>query len=98
VNDQTFQTVAETIAEECAVPREKITPDSHIVDDLGLDSISFLDLCYALDVKFEIKIPFEQWVNDINAGKINSKDHFIVRNLVEEISKLLAQRESVPLT
>jgi acyl carrier protein len=94
VTSQTFNILADAIAEECAVPREKITPDSHVVDDLGLDSIALLDLCYALDVKFDIRIPFEEWVNDINAGRINSKDHFIVGNLVNEINKLIAQRDA----
>jgi acyl carrier protein len=97
VDNHTFEIVADTIVEECAVPREKISLDSHIVDDLGLDSIAFLDLCYGLDVKFDIKIPFEEWVNDINSGKINSKDHFIVRNLVNEINKLVAQRDTARL-
>ena len=92
MNNQTFDIVADTIAGECAVPREKITPESHVVDDLGLDSMAFLDLCYGIDMKFDIKIPFEEWVNEINAGKIDAKEHFIVRNLVDEIDKLIAQR------
>lgn len=92
--DSTFDIVADTIAEECAVPREKITPDSHVVDDLGLDSIAFLDLCYALDSKLKIKIPFEEWVNAINSGKIDSKEHFILKNLVAEISKLVDERDA----
>lgn len=92
--DNTFDIVADTIAEECAVPRDKITPDSHVVNDLGLDSIAFLDLCYALDSKLNIKIPFEEWVNAVNSGQIDSKEHFILRNLVAEISKLVAERES----
>lgn len=80
MTSNTFEIVADTIAEECAVPREKITPDAHVIDDLGLDSIAFLDLCFALDMKLNIKIPFDQWVNDINSGKINAKDQFILRN------------------
>ena len=90
----TFEIVADTIAEECAVPRDKITPASHIIDDLGLDSIAVLDLCYSLDVKLNIKIPFEEWVNAINSGKVNSKEIFILQNLVTEISNLIAKRES----
>ena len=85
----TFAILADTISEECGVPREKITLDSHVVDDLGIDSIGFLDLCYALDTKLDIKIPFEQWVNDINSGKINSTEHFVMRNLVDEIDKVI---------
>lgn len=90
----TFQIVADTIAEECGVPRDKITPDSHVIDDLNLDSIAFLDLCYALDVKLDIKLPFESWVNDINTGKVNSKDLFTLRNLVTELDKIIAQSNS----
>ena len=89
MND-TFEVVADTIAEECEVARDRITPDSHVVEDLGLDSLAFLDLCYALDTKLHIKLPFEQWVNDINAGKIDAKAHFVLRNLVSEIDKVIA--------
>src|SRR5450755_1782657 len=92
----TFTVLADTISEECGVPRDKITLDSHVVDDLGIDSIGFLDLCYALDTKLDIKIPFEQWVNDINSGKIKSDKHFIMRNLAIEIDKIIAAGKSNP--
>jgi acyl carrier protein len=91
---QTFEVVADTISEECAVARERITPDSHVVNDLGLDSIAFLDLCYALDTKLNVKIPFEQWVADVNAGKIDSKELFLMRNLVAEIDKIVLEQAS----
>ncbi len=90
----TFEIVADAIAEECGVPREKITSDSHLVDDLGLDSIAFLDVCYALDMKLKIKIPFSEWVNAINAGKIDAKEYFIMRNLVSELDRLIAERDA----
>jgi hypothetical protein len=31
-----FNTVAAIIAETCDIPREKITPDSHAINDRGL--------------------------------------------------------------
>jgi acyl carrier protein len=91
----TFNIVADTIAEECAVPRDKITPESHVIDDLGLDSIAFLDVCYALDVKLNIKIPFAQWVSDINAGNADLKEIFKMRNLVAEIDKCVPDENTV---
>jgi acyl carrier protein len=95
MQSETFNIIADTIAEECAVPRDTITPNSHVIDDLGLDSIAFLDVCYALDVKLNIKIPFEQWVNDINSGKIDSKELFKLHNLVVEIDKFVLNNDSV---
>jgi acyl carrier protein len=90
MTSDTFDIVADTIAAECAVPREKITPDSHVVEDLGLDSLAFLDLCYALDMKLKIKIPYEQWVNDINSGKLDVKQVMLMRNIVSEVDKIRA--------
>src|SRR5262245_38987571 len=86
--DQIFEVVAETLADECQVPREKITLDSHAVDDLGLDSISFLDLCFALDSKFNIHVPYEELVNGINSGKLDPKKEFLIRNLVTLVESL----------
>ena len=36
----TFDTVANIIAETCDIPREKIQPESHAIDDLGIDTYS----------------------------------------------------------
>lgn len=38
----TFDTVANIISETCDIPREKITPESHAIDDLG-------NLCTRID-------------------------------------------------
>jgi len=88
-----FEIVARTLVEECEVAREKITLESHVVDDLGLDSLAILDVCYALDVKLLIKIPFEEWVNDVNSGKINAQEAFTLKAIVQQIEVLLRQRD-----
>jgi acyl carrier protein len=92
-----FEIVAQTMVEECEVPREKITPEAHVVDDLGLDSLAFLDVCYAIDVKLKIKIPYEEWVNGVNAGKVDTKTAFTLRAIVAEIELLLKQRDQEQL-
>jgi len=92
-----FEMVAQTMVEECDVPREKITPEAHVVDDLGLDSLAFLDVCYALDVKLKIKIPFEEWVNNVNAGKVDTRTAFTLKVIVAEIELLLKQRDQEQL-
>src|SRR5205807_893971 len=40
----TFDQVANIIAETCDIPRDTITPESHAIDDLGIDSLDFLDI------------------------------------------------------
>src|SRR5207237_10290714 len=57
----TFETVANIIAETCDIPRDTIKPESHAIDDLGIDSLDFLDIAFAIDKAFGIKLPLEQW-------------------------------------
>ena len=88
----TFDTVANIIAETCDIPREQITPESHAIDDLGIDSLDFLDIAFAIDKRFEIKMPVESWMEDVNAGRATSDDFFIMRNLVSRIESLVAAK------
>ena len=48
-------------AETCDIPRETIKPESHAINDLGIDSLDFLDIAFAIDKAFGIKMPLEQW-------------------------------------
>ena len=56
----TLEKVADIVAETSEIDRDTITPDSHIIDDLGIDSLDFLDIVFAIDREFGIKIPLEQ--------------------------------------
>lgn len=88
----TFETIADIIAETCNLERDKITPDSHAIDDLGIDSLDFLDVTYAIDKKFGIKLPVEQWTQDVNEGKAKTEQYFVLKNLASEIDKLVAAK------
>jgi acyl carrier protein len=88
----TFDTVATIIAETCDIPRDKITPESHALNDLGIDSLDFLDIAFAIDKAFGIKLPLEQWTQEVNDGKATSDQYFILQNLVQRIEGLVAAK------
>jgi acyl carrier protein len=88
----TFDTVADTISEICDIPRENITPDSHAIDDLGIDSLDFLDVAFAIDKAFDIKMPLEQWIQDVNDGKATTEQYFVMKNLCARIDELIAAK------
>ena len=48
----TFDTVAKIISETCDIPQETIKPESHAINDLGIDSLDFLDIAFAIDKAF----------------------------------------------
>ena len=86
----TFDTVAGIISDTCDIPREKITPDSHAINDLGIDSLDFLDVTFAIDKAFGIKMPLEKWTQDVNEGKVSSDRYFIMKDLCANIDTLVA--------
>jgi acyl carrier protein len=88
----TFETVANIISETCDIPREKITPESHVLDDLGIDSLDFLDVTFAIDKAFGIKLPLEQWTAEVNEGKASTEQYFVLKNLCERIDGLIAAK------
>ena len=88
----TFDTTAEVISEICGIPRDKITPGSHVIEDLGIDSLDFLDVAFALDKAFGIKLPLEQWTQEVNEGQVSSEKYFRVQGLVANIDQLIAAK------
>src|ERR1041384_5985639 len=89
----TFDTVANIISETCDIEREKITPDSHAIDDLGIDSLDFLDVAFAIDKAFGIKLPLEQWTQEANDGKATPDQNFLLKNLCSRLRPPRGQRE-----
>ena len=88
----TFDTVAGIISETCDIPRDTITPDSHAINDLGIDSLDFIDVAFAIDKAFGIKMPLEQWTQEVNEGKVSSDQYFVMKDLCANIDKLIAAK------
>ena len=87
-----FDRVAEIIAENADIPREKITPESHVIDDLGIDSLDFLDIAFAIDKAFGIKLPLEKWTQEVNDGKASTEQYFVLKNLAARVDELVAAK------
>ena len=91
----TFETVANIISETCDIPRDTITPESHAIDDLGIDSLDFLDIAFAIDKAFGIKLPLEQWTQEVNDGKATTEQYFVLKNLCARIDDLVAAKGEI---
>lgn len=55
--DEIFSRVKTVLIEALSVDEEDVTPDAVIRDDLGAESIDFLDIQFRLEKEFGIKIP-----------------------------------------
>ena len=88
----TFDVVAKVISDTSEIPLEQITPEAHAIDDLGIDSLDFLDIAFAIDKAFGIKMPLEQWTQEVNEGKASTEEYFVLGRLCTNIDKLVSAR------
>ncbi len=51
------QRVIDIVAEQLGVDREKVTPETSFVNDLGADSLDTVELVMELEEEFDINIP-----------------------------------------
>src|SRR3974390_2025783 len=88
----TFDTVTNIISETCDIPRDTIKPESHAINDLGIDSLDFLDIAFAIDKAFGITMPLDQWTQEVNEGKATTDQYFVLKNLSARIDELVAAK------
>jgi acyl carrier protein len=56
VKDDVLAGVRECLVESLALPADKIQPAARLVDDLGADSLDFLDILFSLEQRFALKL------------------------------------------
>lgn len=57
VDPEIFGTVRSCFAEALGLDEDEITYDSKVIDELGAESLDFLDIAYRLEQSFKIRIP-----------------------------------------
>ena len=62
--DAVYPTIAKTIADALGCDLDEVKPDASLIDDLGAESIDFLDLVFRLERAFKVKIPRGKIVED----------------------------------
>lgn len=56
-HDEIYAKVKDVLVDALGVDEDEVKPDSVIKDDLGAESIDFLDIMFRLEKAFNIKIP-----------------------------------------
>ncbi|HSU55983.1 MAG TPA: acyl carrier protein [Candidatus Dormibacteraeota bacterium] len=60
LSEENTKAVMEILVEQLGVNQEQITLDARI-EDLGFDSLVFVEIAMALEERFNISIPDERW-------------------------------------
>ena len=65
-----FEKIRSLISERFDVDEDKITRETNIVDDLGVDSLDIAELLLTLEDEFDISIPEEDIANLKTVGDL----------------------------
>ena len=66
----TFEKVQKILAEQLELDADEITMDSNLVEDLGIDSLDFVDIVMSLEDEFDTEFPEEDMAGIKNVGDI----------------------------
>ncbi len=56
-HDELYGQVRQCVADVLAIDPAKVTPEASLIDDLGAESLDFLDLVFQLETEYSVKIP-----------------------------------------
>jgi acyl carrier protein len=68
--DKDARAVEEILARELDVNREQLTQDARIVEDLGADSLTVMEIVMAVEDHFNLSIPDDRWENVKSVGDL----------------------------
>ena len=85
LSDKDTQAVLDILVEQLGVQRAQLTPGAKIQEDLGADSLTVIEIAMAMEERFNLSIPDEQWETVSTVG-----------DLFELLAKLLGKTEPIP--
>jgi acyl carrier protein len=83
LSDNDTKVVLDLLVEQLGVQRAQLTVDARIQEDLGADSLTLIEIAMAIEDRFNLSIPDEQWETVSTVG-----------DLLETLAKLMATRSS----
>ena len=94
-----FPKLRSMIADSLAVDESLVTRDARLIDDLGADSLDFVDLVFAIEKEFGVKVR-EADFNFLAKLDFSSpevmRDGFITRETIDRIAPLLPTLAAAP--
>ena len=83
LSDQDTHAILDILVEQLNVQRAQLTPCANIQKNLGADSLTVIEISMALEERFHLSIPDEQWETVSTVG-----------DLLETMAKLIASANS----
>lgn len=97
--DDVLPRIRALIADSLAVDESTITPESRLIDDLGADSLDFVDLTFAIEKAFGVRLR-ESELNFLAKLDFSSpavmQGGYLTRDTIASVRPLLPALDRVP--
>jgi acyl carrier protein len=97
--ERILTTVKRVVAASLAISMEEVTPEKRLIDDLGADSLDFVDIVFALDRELDIRVR-ETEFNFLTRLDFSSPEvmqgSFLALPIVERLMQFLPALRQVP--
>lgn len=70
LSEKDTKAVLGILVEELGVPEAQLTPDARLQEDLGADSLTLVEITMALEDRFNLSIPDEEWEKVSTVGDL----------------------------
>ena len=97
--EEIFQAVRSSVAESLALDPDKIRMDSRLVDQLGADSLDFLDFIFSLEKKFGIKLSREGLEQLLRADFLEddlTDEDYLSASAIERLGEWMPELKNAP--
>ena len=97
--EEICQAVRSSVAESLALDPDKIRMDSRLVDQLGADSLDFLDFIFSLEKKFGIKLSREGLEQLLRADFLEddlTDENYLSASAIERLGAWMPELKSAP--
>ena len=87
--DEVFEKIQDVLVESLGVDKEDVSREARLVNDLGVESIDFLDITFQLEKAFSIKIEQKEFAQSAQSEGDESQD-VTVENVVQFVMSKVA--------
>jgi acyl carrier protein len=70
LSEKDTKAVLGILVEELGVPEAQLIPDARLQEDLGADSLTLVEIALALEDRFNLSIPDEEWEKVSTVGDL----------------------------
>jgi len=70
LSESDTKAVMDILAEQLGVQEAQLAPDARLEQDLGADSLTLVEITIALEERFNLSIPDEEWEKVSSVGDV----------------------------